>query len=527
MRRSLLAGALMMAVSAVWSVAPPTAGAATEVKIVASPRDEGVVEVQVGRQRRHWDYGSSHEVFRVGEHVGDGNELRYVATFSLDGKQRSALASADKVLLDIHIAERKNVGNRDLVVVGLNDPSGLDPEAEDFDGSAKTLGRLATDSTPAGMRTLDITSWARSHADGVLAVRVQLSSAPADDGKISYYRVRTGDAIVSSARPRLRITTGGAPGPRPRRRRRRPRRRRPRPAARCRRTVPTSPARAGLIASTPRRSPRPRVSWPSRRNKGVFWIHNDSGGKNRVFAVDISGRVLGEYRLEGADARDWEDIAVGPGPRSGTSYLYVGDVGDNANRRGDVQVYRVAEPSVSTGRKPAKEKLSGVERINLRYENPHDHSKTISTDVEGILVDPLSGDLFIFGKDLRNLDGKGERNPIWRASKGSLRGGATVRMDHVASIRGRVDSGGGAGTVAGRHLRRRAVDHGEELLRGLRLAPLAGPVGSTRRCGPRPRRPVATTPAVPSRLAILPDSSGFLTVREGKKPDVERWSLTW
>ena len=57
----------------------------------------------------------------------------------------------------------------------------------------------------------------------------------------------------------------------------------------------------------------------SRRVSGVWWVHNDSGDRARVFAIGNDGRDLGEFDLAGAAAVDWEDIAVGSGPSAGTS----------------------------------------------------------------------------------------------------------------------------------------------------------------------------------------------------------------
>src|SRR6476660_5572829 len=68
----------------------------------------------------------------------------------------------------------------------------------------------------------------------------------------------------------------------------------------------------------------------SRRASGVWWVHNDSGDRARVFAIGNDGRDLGEFDLAGAAAVDWEDIAVGPGPSAGTSSLYLADIGDKA-----------------------------------------------------------------------------------------------------------------------------------------------------------------------------------------------------
>ena len=99
--------------------------------------------------------------------------------------------------------------------------------------------------------------------------------------------------------------------------------------------------------------------------------------------------------MRGASARDWEDIAAGPGPTAGTSYLYIGDIGDNEGRRAEIIVYRVKEPTIrpddsaSTKLKPLV--TDEVEAIHFRYPDG-------AHDAEALLVHPLSGDLYIVSK---------------------------------------------------------------------------------------------------------------------------------
>src|SRR5690554_2695558 len=47
----------------------------------------------------------------------------------------------------------------------------------------------------------------------------------------------------------------------------------------------------------------------SRRQPGVFWTHNDSGNPPAIYAIDRTGKLLGEWRI-GAINHDWEDIAL-------------------------------------------------------------------------------------------------------------------------------------------------------------------------------------------------------------------------
>jgi len=131
----------------------------------------------------------------------------------------------------------------------------------------------------------------------------------------------------------------------------------------------------------------------SRKNADVLWVHNDSGDLARIYAMSIQGKHLGVYNLVGTSATDWEDMAIGPGPVEGQDYIYVGDTGDNARRRSSVTVYRVAEPLVSATQNPVTVNLDNVDALPMRYPGPAVY------DCETLLVDPVSGDLFLVTKD--------------------------------------------------------------------------------------------------------------------------------
>src|SRR5215813_6677580 len=107
----------------------------------------------------------------------------------------------------------------------------------------------------------------------------------------------------------------------------------------------------------------------SRRNSNIFWTHNDSGDGPFVYAFDRQGKHRGVWRVAGAKAMDWEDMAVGSGPKRGQSYLYLGDIGDNSKNRDDIVVYRTAEPlitssdSSSTAKNPRLTDVADVIRL--------------------------------------------------------------------------------------------------------------------------------------------------------------------
>ncbi len=151
-----------------------------------------------------------------------------------------------------------------------------------------------------------------------------------------------------------------------------------------------------------------------RRSPGVLWTHNDSGAEPELFALDEGGRVVGRVRVEGAEARDWEDLEAGP--CEGGSCLYVADTGDNAGRREEVVVYRVPEPA------PGDERTAPAVALRARYpEGPR--------DAEALFVLP-GGEVFVVTK------GRHDPVTLYRFPA-PLRPGETVTLERVRELRPR------------------------------------------------------------------------------------------
>src|SRR4051812_23658019 len=135
----------------------------------------------------------------------------------------------------------------------------------------------------------------------------------------------------------------------------------------------------------------------SRMNPNVLWTHNDSGHNPEIFPITPAGANLGTYTISGATDRDWEDIAVGPGPVNGTQYLYIGEIGDNNAAFASVAVYRIAEPTISDTQSPQTVTLSGAVKLNLAYPTGTDPSGNAQgpQDAESLFVDPATSDIYI------------------------------------------------------------------------------------------------------------------------------------
>jgi len=134
----------------------------------------------------------------------------------------------------------------------------------------------------------------------------------------------------------------------------------------------------------------------SRVNPGYLWSVEDSGNAGEIQLLHPNGTIVGHYRLEGIGNRDWEELAIGPGPVPGQSYLYLGDIGDNGLRHPEKRIYRFPEPRLADRPQPVRERISRIETIRLTLPDGPKNS-------EAFLVDPLSGDLYLFSKEARTV----------------------------------------------------------------------------------------------------------------------------
>ena len=151
------------------------------------------------------------------------------------------------------------------------------------------------------------------------------------------------------------------------------------------RFAPTDTSQMGRMPSELRESSGLGIS---RTYPGVIWTHNDSGDRPRFFAIDSTATLLATFDVEGARARDWEAMELGPCPGpSEESCVYMADVGDNAFARQSVTIYIIEEPDPAAG--DAGVTLRGA--VSFVYpDGPH--------DVEGLAMTP-NGSLIVVTKE--------------------------------------------------------------------------------------------------------------------------------
>jgi hypothetical protein len=160
----------------------------------------------------------------------------------------------------------------------------------------------------------------------------------------------------------------------------------------------------------------------SKLNPGVLWTHND-GSEGRLWAISTNGSRLATFDVN--SVVDLEDIAVGPGPSNGVSYLYIGDIGGNEGTnvvRSQVQIIRTAEPTVDLAwaSDPRSPSFSKRDRFSLIYPDG-------SYDAETLLVDPLTSDVWVVTK------GSGAAR-FYRANLNAVPDNGTVTLEFVRSV---------------------------------------------------------------------------------------------
>ncbi len=128
----------------------------------------------------------------------------------------------------------------------------------------------------------------------------------------------------------------------------------------------------------------------SRHNPGVLWVHDDKGNGPYLIALRFNGRLAQQYLVQGVANHDWEDIAIGPGPIPGKSYIYIGDIGDNKRRAKLHTIIRVAEPDVPA--RPRATLALSAQTFLFRYP-------TGPRDAECLMIDPWDGTPWILTKE--------------------------------------------------------------------------------------------------------------------------------
>jgi hypothetical protein len=154
----------------------------------------------------------------------------------------------------------------------------------------------------------------------------------------------------------------------------------------------------------------------SRHFAGVFWGHGDSGNPAAIWAFDREGATLARFEVKARNF-DWEDLA-----QDDQGHLYIGDIGNNLQLRGELTIYVLDEPDPRTTQRT----LTVRETLRFRYP---DEGAVLDTqmrfDAEALFFS--EGHLYLFTK--RWLD---TRTTLYRLP--SIHSGELQVLEHVADL---------------------------------------------------------------------------------------------
>ena len=123
--------------------------------------------------------------------------------------------------------------------------------------------------------------------------------------------------------------------------------------------------------------------------RGLLWTQVDSYSRTLYGLDPKSGAIKKTIRMRGVKNRDWEAIS------QNSDYLFVGDIGNNAGKRGEITIYRINKAdfscldhasSCSVNVKKIKFRYPDFQPSKERYQHPY--------DAEAMVVDAKTITLF-------------------------------------------------------------------------------------------------------------------------------------
>ncbi len=133
----------------------------------------------------------------------------------------------------------------------------------------------------------------------------------------------------------------------------------------------------------------------SHKNYGILWTHNDDTDEKRIFAINSEAKIVAIYYLKIDKWNDIEDIALSKDINDENYYIFIGDIGNNNGKKKIRRIIKLKEPKVSYNQNMIIDTISEFDIIEFEFPD-NDY------DSEAFFVDPLSNDIYIITKRLKN-----------------------------------------------------------------------------------------------------------------------------
>ncbi|WP_298504041.1 hypothetical protein [uncultured Maribacter sp.] len=88
-------------------------------------------------------------------------------------------------------------------------------------------------------------------------------------------------------------------------------------------------------------------------NEKFVWFVEDSGNADKIYQTNFKGKITKTLEIKNATNKDWEDLT-----KDKQGNVYVGDIGNNHNKRKDLVIYKIANPEEEKGKKTKAEEIT-------------------------------------------------------------------------------------------------------------------------------------------------------------------------
>ena len=124
-------------------------------------------------------------------------------------------------------------------------------------------------------------------------------------------------------------------------------------------------------------------------NNGLIWMINDSGNESHIYGINEKGEIEKEINIREAKNVDWEELT-----KDDEGNLYIGDFGNNDNKRKDLTIYKVSNPDLMEGDETESTKITF--NYPEQKDFPPDKNKRLY-DVEAFIY--LNNNFYLFTKN--------------------------------------------------------------------------------------------------------------------------------
>lgn len=123
-----------------------------------------------------------------------------------------------------------------------------------------------------------------------------------------------------------------------------------------------------------------------------YWTNNDSGGEPAIYQFDpLSGDVIRTVRVNGVKNHDWEELT------SDSTYIYIGDFGNNRGNRKNLAIYKVLISEVLSKDEVEAELIQFSYPDQTAFYSGYNHNH----DSEGMIT--FGDSLYLFSKNWQDM----------------------------------------------------------------------------------------------------------------------------